>query len=111
MLKGSMKPKSILKASQVLRPGAGTPSKAHHTVFDDDWANQLQRTISPKKQDRQALRESQGNALREQDGAALKLSHAATGRDMATHKDLMESLFGETEKQKFPKRVGYGIEV
>lgn len=100
MLKGSMKPKSILKISQVLRPSAGTPSKAHHTVFDDDWANQLQRTISPKKQDRQALRESQGNALREQDGAALKFSHAATGRDMATHQDLMESLFGETDKQK-----------
>jgi nuclear pore complex protein Nup98-Nup96 len=110
MFKGSLKPKSILKASQLLRPGAGTPSKLQ-AVFDDDWANQLQRTISPKKQDRQALRESQGHALREHEGTVTKLSQSTNGRNMTTAMDLMASLFGETEKEKFPKRMGHGIEV
>jgi nuclear pore complex protein Nup98-Nup96 len=112
LFKGTMKPKSILKASQVLKPGQGTPTKAHHQTFDDDWANQLQRTISPRKQNRPALRESQGNALREQrDGNAMELSQSTVGRTLTTAMDLMESLFGETEKQKMPKRVAHGIEV
>jgi nuclear pore complex protein Nup98-Nup96 len=110
-LKGSMKPKSILKASQVLRPGAGTPLKGHAQVFDDDWANQLQRTISPKKQDRHALRESQGHALREPDATITKFSQSNNGRSLKTGLDLMESLWGETEEQKAPKRAGHGIEV
>ncbi|KAH3918838.1 hypothetical protein HBH56_025380 [Parastagonospora nodorum] len=111
IFKGSLKPKSILKASQVLRPGQGTPSKNHQQVFDDDWANQLQRTISPKKQDRHALRESQGNALRDHNGAVAKMAQSTNGRNLTTAMDLMESLFGETETQKFPKRVGHGIEL
>jgi nuclear pore complex protein Nup98-Nup96 len=109
--RGSLKPKSILKASQVLRPGLGTPSKHHQALFDDDWANQLQRTISPKKQDRQALRESQGHVLREHQSNVANLSHSVGGRNLTTAMDLMESLFGETEKQKLPKRVSHGIEV
>lgn len=111
LFKGSLKPKSILKASQVLRPGLGTPSKGHQQVFDDDWANQLQRTISPKKQDRHALRESQGNVLREPEATVTKMSQSSNGRTLTTAMDLMESLFGDTEKQKAPKRVGHGIEV
>tara|TARA_R110002003_G_scaffold878_8_gene21736 strand:+ start:5247 stop:8648 length:3402 start_codon:yes stop_codon:yes gene_type:complete len=109
--KGSLKPKSILKASQLLRPGLGTPSKAQQTVFDDDWANQLQRTISPRKQDRHALRESQGHVLRENDGIGMQLMQSIGSRNLTTAMDLMESLFGETEKQKLPKRMGHGIEV
>ncbi|KAH7383192.1 nuclear protein 96-domain-containing protein [Pyrenochaeta sp. MPI-SDFR-AT-0127] len=106
----TLKPKSILKASQVLRSGMGTPSKAR-PVFDDDWANQLQRTISPKKQDRQALRESQGNVLRENDANPNILSQSFGARPLTTAMDLMDSLFGETEKQKLPKRIGHGIEL
>lgn len=108
--RGSLMPKSILKAGQILKPSTGTPSKAQ-PIFDDDWANQLQRTISPKKQDRQALRESQGHALREQELQPTKLSQSFGARQMTTALDLMESLFGETEKQHFPKRGGHGIEV
>jgi nuclear pore complex protein Nup98-Nup96 len=111
LFKGSLKPKSILKASQMLRPGQGTPSRNHQQVFDDDWANQLQRTISPKKQDRNALRESQGTALRDHDGAVARMAQSTNGRNLTTAMDLMESLFGETETQKLPKRVGHGIEV
>jgi nuclear pore complex protein Nup98-Nup96 len=108
--RSTLKPKSILKASQFMKPGTGTPSKAQ-PVFDDDWANQLQRTISPKKQDRFALRESQGNVLREHEAQPTKLSQSFGARQMTTAMDLMDSLFGETEKQQFPKRGGHGIEV
>lgn len=110
--KSTLMPKSILKAGQFLKPATGTPSKAQ-PVFDDDWANQLQRTISPKKQDRQALRESQGHVLREQETQPTKLSQSVRGRQMTTAMDLMDSLFGEPEQQQqqFPQRVGHGIEV
>jgi len=110
VFKSPMKPKSILKASQVLKPSLGTPPK-NQAVFDDDWANQLQRTISPKKQDREGLRKSQGNVLREQETHAANLSQSFGGRQLTTAMDLMESLFGETEKQQQPKRVAHGIEV
>ncbi|KAL6708992.1 hypothetical protein ACN47E_002119 [Coniothyrium glycines] len=111
LFKASGKPKSILKASQVLRPGTGTPSKLQ-PVFDDDWANQLQRTISPKKQDRHVLRESQGNVLRGQnEQPSNSLQSFRGGRPITTAMDLMDSLFGETEKQKLPKRGGHGIEL
>ncbi|KAF2130193.1 hypothetical protein P153DRAFT_313762 [Dothidotthia symphoricarpi CBS 119687] len=108
--RGSLKPKSILKASQVTRPGFGTPSKGK-PVFDDDWANQLQRTISPKKQDRQALRETQSNGMREHESIDLKLSQSVGRRTLTTPMDLMESLFGETEKHQSPKRAAHGIEL
>jgi nuclear pore complex protein Nup98-Nup96 len=111
LFKGSLKPKSILKASQLLKPGQGTPTKGRQAVFDDDWAGQLQRTISPKKQDRHALRESQGNVLREHEGTITKLPREIGGRNLTTAMDLMDSLFGETGKQKQPKRMGNGIEV
>ncbi|KAH9864074.1 hypothetical protein J1614_010007 [Plenodomus biglobosus] len=107
----TLKPKSILKGTQVLRPGMGTPAKAK-PVFDDDWANQLQRTISPRKQDRQVLRESQGNVLKEQDFSVSQFAQTfGGGRQMTTAMDLMDSLFGETMKQNIPKRGGHGIEL
>jgi nuclear pore complex protein Nup98-Nup96 len=105
-------PKSILKASQVLKPNFGTPSKAQ-AVFDDDWANQLQRTISPRKQDRTALRESQGHALREHDRSPTFASRSVADRPFATPMDLMNSLFGPTEnhRESLSKRQGHGIEL
>jgi nuclear pore complex protein Nup98-Nup96 len=101
-------PKSILKASQIFKPGFGTPSKG--AVFDDDWADQLQRTISPRKQDRTALRESQGYGLRDQ-GSPTFAAQSINARPFATHMDLMSSLFRETETHSVPKRQGQGIEV
>ncbi|KAJ4295238.1 hypothetical protein N0V90_007249 [Kalmusia sp. IMI 367209] len=112
--KDSVKPKSILKASQVLRPTMGTPSKGP-TVFDDDWANALQRTISPRKQDRLALRESQGDALRERGNNTTNLAQSFGAGNMKTtmsRMDLMDSLFGETDRRKdsTTKRFGRGIQ-
>lgn len=105
-------PKSILKASQVFKPNFGTPSKGQ-AVFDDDWADQLQRTISPRKQDRTALRESQGHTLREHERSPTFATQSINARPFATHMDLMNSLFGETEKYQdsLSKRQGQGIEV
>lgn len=93
-------PKSILKASQRLdRNGIGTPTKAK-LMPRGDWTEQLQRTISPKKQDRQALRESQATALldREGDKEIAPKAHAQKGRNergFRTSIDLMNSLFGQ----------------
>lgn len=105
-------PKSILKNSHMLLTGMGTPSKVP-VVFDDDWANQLQRTISPRKQDRHALRESQGNVLREQSGNIANLGRSTNAQSIFTRMGLMDSLFGEVDnhKESMGKRVGNGIEV
>ena len=111
MFKESFMPKSILKNSQMLRPTFGTPSKGP-LIFDDDWANQLQRTISPKKQDRQALRESQGDVLRERDPNTVAFAQSTKFSAVPTHMELLGSLWGETDKKKSDtKRVGHGIEV
>ncbi|KAF2791274.1 hypothetical protein K505DRAFT_326996 [Melanomma pulvis-pyrius CBS 109.77] len=111
--KDSIMPKSILKAGQTLRPAFGTPSKGH-LVFDDDWANQLQRTISPKKQDRQALRESQGDVLRDRDMNVNvgQISQSFGASTIPSRMDLMESLFGETDKgSPMAKRARHSIEL
>lgn len=113
--KETAKPKSILKASHLLRPALDTPSKGP-AVFDDDWASALQRTISPRKQDRQALRESQGDALRERGNKTASLAQSAGVRNTKatmSRMDLMNSLFGETSAQNDAslKRVGRGIQV
>ncbi|KAF2020673.1 hypothetical protein BU24DRAFT_456721 [Aaosphaeria arxii CBS 175.79] len=107
--KDSVMPKSILKNSQILRPTLGTPSKGP-LVFDDDWASQLQRTISPKKQDRQALRQNQGEVLREQDENTLKLSQSAKQSIIPTHMELLGGLWEGTDKFG-SKRGGHGIEL
>ncbi|KAL9103589.1 MAG: hypothetical protein Q9163_001391 [Psora crenata] len=69
-----------------------------------DWAQELQRTIDARKQDRQALRKAQARVLDEQE---IINSDLGTGSDtkesrlaIATHTDLMNSLFG----QPAPKR-------
>ncbi|KAF2089518.1 hypothetical protein K490DRAFT_37272 [Saccharata proteae CBS 121410] len=98
--KESAMPKSILKASQPLRPSAATPRK--DLDFDADWAQTLQRTVSPKKQDRQALRASQGAALKrldEKDEPTPKaVDHKA--KPFSTSIDLMNSLFGQSTSRK-----------
>ncbi|KAF2493492.1 hypothetical protein BU16DRAFT_619813 [Lophium mytilinum] len=106
-LMGSIKPKSILKASQAAPSGMGTPARAKF-VFEDDWAEQLQRTVSPKKQNRQALRESQGTALKEFDDNIPRLTQSfKAAKPITNHIDLMNSLFGqETSKVGGAKRDG-----
>lgn len=111
-------PKSILKAS---RAGFGTPTKGAFD-FEGDWAAQLQRTISPKKQDRQTLRENQSNALRQFDDDVEETPKAptfakSTNKPFSNSIDLMNSLFGQSTARRTatangsPVKKGKGLEV
>ncbi|KAI9780769.1 MAG: Nuclear pore complex protein Nup98-Nup96 [Geoglossum umbratile] len=117
-------PKSILKPSihrhdhnfgSPLARNQGSAFSPYIFSRQDDWTEQLQQTVSPKKQDRQALRESQGNVLKEteRDGDTTpKLkrtaSLAASGHGIATSIDLMNSLFGKEQGGKGPGTGGTG---
>ncbi|KAF2460468.1 nuclear protein 96-domain-containing protein [Lineolata rhizophorae] len=112
----SVKPKSILKASFPLRSMSGpeTPSKGKFALRID-WAEQLQRTVSPKKQDRQALRESQAVFLstnvKDRDvgsGSVLgmKKSLASPSKPIATPLDLMNSLFQDSGRKSIGAKHG-----
>lgn len=100
-------PKSILKVARQDHFGNGTPQRFNPS---GDWVEDLQRTISPRKQDRQALREIQGHVLEDQGDsregtpkAAWKPNGAST--KLATSIDLMNSLFGQEEA----RRIGRGV--
>ncbi|KAF6240559.1 hypothetical protein HO173_001228 [Letharia columbiana] len=91
-------PKSFLQL------GYGTPGKATFNV-GGDWAEELQRTISPRKQDRQALRETQVHLLKDRDVDEEKTPNAkrsgkVTGSKLATSIDLMNSLFGQEQARR-----------
>ncbi|EAS36157.3 nucleoporin SONB [Coccidioides immitis RS] len=61
-----------------------------------NWAEQLQRTISPRKQDRQALREIQNSVFADRDGSddtPKAKSQDSKDKGFATSIDLMNSLF------------------
>ena len=97
-------PKSILKESQ--RKGAmvlGTPGKLAADL-GDPWAEQLQQTISPRKQDRQTLRESQAHLFQDlesvKDLTPRPTGESRDGKGFATSIDLMNSLFGKEEARK-----------
>jgi nuclear pore complex protein Nup98-Nup96 len=106
----SLKPKSILKASTGFRTSfGGTPSSK--PVIGADWASQLQRTLSPKKQDRQALRESQGffanTPFTQSTRARPQVNFAASTKptheaEIGNSIDLMNSLFGNSTARTGP---------
>ncbi|KAI4721019.1 hypothetical protein E4T48_02648 [Aureobasidium sp. EXF-10727] len=85
---GSLMPKSILKASTMLN---GTPKK--DLTLAGDWAEQLQRTASPKKQDRQALRERQSVMGAAPVDTAPPLAASIAGKAFSTTMDIMNSLW------------------
>ena len=97
-------PKSILRASQHNSNVLGTPERLEFRVTGD-WADELQRTISPRKQDRQALRESQAYITKDPDSETgdapkVKLVSTGAGKDLATSIDLMNSIFGKEQARK-----------
>jgi nuclear pore complex protein Nup98-Nup96 len=85
---GSLMPKSILKASTMLN---GTPKKG--LALAGDWAEQLQRTASPKKQDRQALRERQSVMGVPSVDTAPPFAASIAGKAFSTTMDIMNSLW------------------
>ena len=79
-----------------------TPRKAK-LVLENDWTEQLQKTISPRKRDRQALRESQhlmfSGHMDEVANHVSKQPKLDTG-EITTSIDLMKSLFGKEEMRR-----------
>ena len=89
-----------LDAPSALANGLGIPGKDLFNV-NDDWAEALKRTISPQKQDREALREKQLQISVDQ------ISHQETSKmdvtstkSIKTHGDLMNSLFGKEQSKR-----------
>ena len=83
-----------------VRPG--TPTKPGLDLAGD-WTDQLQRTISPRKQDRNVLREIQANAFlnRKLQEDSPKVSSAdKQQRGFTTSIDLMNSLFRQPQKHE-----------
>ncbi|EFE30806.1 uncharacterized protein ARB_02296 [Trichophyton benhamiae CBS 112371] len=84
-------------------PRFGTPTKSADLNLQGNWAEQLQRTISPRKQDRQALREVQDRAFldRDEDESPTATSKATEERptQFTTSIDLMNSLFRQPKRQ------------
>ena len=87
-----------------LRPW-NTPPKTRLDLTGD-WAEHLQRTISPRKQDRAALREIQANAFNDrplqEDTPKGSDADARQQKGFATSIDLMNSLFQQPRKQTAP---------
>lgn len=98
--------KSILKTNDA----TGTPYKTAR-IDVDDWTEQLQRTVSPKKLDRQALKDMQATILMEHDEPKFVPTSTTGGMGFATSIDLMNSLFGSTNRGKRPGEIVNGMEV
>ena len=100
-------PKSILKNSTMMRMN-GTPLKTGTVLFGDDWTEQLQRTVSPKKQDRAALRASQSVAFKSPEQEHEPTPKAADRKQpFATSMDIMNSLFNQsTRSNASPAKFG-----
>ncbi|EEP80237.1 predicted protein [Uncinocarpus reesii 1704] len=80
-----------------------------HLNLSGNWAEQLQRTISPRKQDRQALREIQNDVFADRhDPDDTPKAKPLNSKDhgFATSIDLMNSLF--RPKQASPRKAQVG---
>lgn len=99
----SLSTNSYIEGPQPTLKPWGTPGKARLDL-SGDWAEQLQRTISPRKQNRDALREIQGNAFNDRplhDTSPTKNSTVdAQPKSFTSSIDLMNSLFQQPRKQQ-----------
>ncbi|KIW15721.1 hypothetical protein PV08_05771 [Exophiala spinifera] len=91
--------KPTLKASQM-----GTPGK-HLLSLDGDWAEQLQQTISPRKQNREALRDVQNKILLDRAYEPMK-PKAQNQNEFRTSIDIMNSLFSKHEAKMAKGKKG-----
>ena len=100
---GFLRSTSPVTASQQVQLGFSTPGKLTFNQ-NGDWAEELQRTISPRKQDRQVLREKQAYFDEEPgfgSGAIPKMQKLENvAEHFATSIDLMNSIFGTEQAQK-----------
>ena len=91
----AMTPAPALKAS--MRPW-GTPGRPLLDL-DGDWAEQLQRTISPRKQNRDALREVQSKVLLDRAYEPIQPQRIEEKTEFRTSIDVMNSLFGKHQQR------------
>ncbi|KAH8697654.1 nuclear protein 96-domain-containing protein [Talaromyces proteolyticus] len=80
----------------------GTPSKPRLDL-SGDWAQQLQRTISPRKQDRETLRVRQAEAYVDKNQQIDGIQHpkeamASPSKGFTSSIDMMQSLFSQPNK-------------
>jgi nuclear pore complex protein Nup98-Nup96 len=94
----------------LLPTALGTPGKAL-LDFDGDWAEQLQRTISPRKQNRDQLREQQNKILLDRVYSPIKPQSAVQKKDFRTSLDVMNAIFdGPERRTRASKGTKGGIE-
>lgn len=87
-----------------------TPSK-NFLDLNGNWAEQLQRTISPRKQNREALREIQGNVYTNRQVETDEKQRSVYPKEsITTSIDLMNSLFPQANPKKQSTR-NKGFEV
>lgn len=99
---------SNLKVNERGQIRYGTPAKLNYN-HSGGWAEQLQRTVSPRKQDRQALRQVQDllfNADEDEHNHMRRITGKSENSEkpLATSIDLMNSLFGKHEAQRSGRR-------
>lgn len=94
----------LMSRSTLKAPTPGTPRLLEFSATGD-WADELQRTISPRKQDRQTLRASQAQTTKvidceHDETSKLKPASVGVGKDLATSIDLMNSVFGKEQARR-----------
>jgi nuclear pore complex protein Nup98-Nup96 len=107
-------PQSILKVDERGQIRYGTPAKFKLNP-SSEWAEQLQRTVSPRKQDRQVLRQMQDSICDvHQDNfehpPETKGKASGAEKSLATSIDLMNSLFGKEEARRSGRSEKKGVE-
>ncbi|RMZ76186.1 hypothetical protein DV737_g4935, partial [Chaetothyriales sp. CBS 132003] len=87
----------------ILKPGGapGTPGRPL-LDFEGDWAEQLQRTISPRKQNRDALREAQSKVLL--DHAYEPIKPNVRKNEFRSSIDVMNAIFGNERGSRAGQR-------
>lgn len=101
---------SLLGSIQVPN-GLGTPGRLVDFNDEGDWAEELRRTISPRKQDRHALRESQARVMQrkaDDNDKTPKASvrHGTARPTFANTMDLMNSLYPEEQVRRKKGKAG-----
>ena len=104
---GTFLRKSILQSGR-----QATPAKLALGAIGD-WADELQRTISPRKQDRQTLRSAQAHVMGggeiDYDATPKKASvKGLPSQNIVTSIDLMNSLFGQEKARRNGRSVEKG---
>ena len=92
-------PKSILKQSTYDDDQFDQPQM----LLDDNWAEQLQRTISPRKRDRQNLRASQAVLFQDLGSELTRSPIKKSKNGMAAFEssiDIMNSIFGKEDHRR-----------